>query len=193
VILPLLLAAYGYFQAHRPAMRYGVEYTLRDHLVRNSDIMLGFVFLLASTIPFLLIYDKRKAQARDLLPVAVMAAMCVVGRAAFAIVPLPNFKPVSAIIIITAIAFGPETGFLTGTLAAFASNFLFGQGPWTPWQMFSWGMIGFIAGLLHNAGVFRKKPGRAYFVSGRWDRFAPRIPTAAICFYSRETFQNTRP
>ena len=83
-----------------------------------------------------------------------MAALCVVGRTAFALIPLPNFKPVSAIIIITAAAFGPEAGYLTGALAGFVSNFLFGQGPWTPWQMFCWGCIGFVAGLLVKAGIF---------------------------------------
>ncbi|MEI3192226.1 MAG: ECF transporter S component [Lachnospiraceae bacterium] len=91
--------------------------------------------------------------ARDLVPVALMAALCVVGRAAFALIPLPNFKPVTAIVIVTALAFGPEAGYLTGALAGFLSNFLFGQGPWTPWQMFSWGMIGLLAGILYRIGV----------------------------------------
>ena len=173
VVFPLLLAAYGYFESHRPATRYGVEYTFLDYVVMNSDILLGLVFLLATAVPFLLVYDKRRPQARDLMPIAVMAALCVVGRVAFVAIPLPSFKPVSAIVIITAIVFGPETGFLTGALGAFASNFLFGQGPWTPWQMFCWGMIGFIAGLLHNAGYFRKKTGKVYFTSPRWDRLCP--------------------
>ena len=83
-----------------------------------------------------------------------MAALCVVGRAAFSLIPLPNFKPVSAIIIITALAFGPEAGYLTGALAAILSNFLFGQGPWTPWQMFCWGLVGFLAGILCRTGLF---------------------------------------
>ena len=67
---------------------------------------------------------------------------------------MPNFKPVSAIIIITALAFGPEAGYLTGALAAILSNFLFGQGPWTPWQMLAFGVAGLVAGLLADARVF---------------------------------------
>ena len=101
-------------------------------------------------------FDRRKAQARDLVPIALMAAMCVVGRTAFSIVPLPNFKPVTAIVMITGIAFGPEAGYLTGALAALLSNFLFGQGPWTPWQMFAMGITGFLAGLIfygRRAGI----------------------------------------
>ena len=71
--------------------------------------------------------------------------------------PLPNFKPCSAIIMITAIVFGPETGFLTGALTAFVSNFIFGQGPWTPWQMFAFGMIGFLAGILYQKGILKAR------------------------------------
>ena len=84
-----------------------------------------------------------------------MAAIAAVGRAAFAFAP--HFKPTSAIIIITAMVFGPEAGFLTGAIAALASNLFFGQGPWTPWQMFAWGLIGFLAGLLSKAGLLKKK------------------------------------
>lgn len=154
LILPVLLIGYAWFMNHRPKLHLQTEWTWIDGLIQNSDILLAFFFLIISSVPFYLIFDKRKAQARDLVPIALMSAMCVVGRTAFAIVPLPNFKPVTAIIIITGVAFGPEGGYLTGTLAAFLSNFLFGQGPWTPWQMFCWGSIGFFSGLLHQAGVF---------------------------------------
>jgi len=65
---------------------------------------------------------------------------------------IPQFKPVTAIVIITGISLGAEAGFLTGAMVGFVSNFFFGQGPWTPWQMFAFGIIGFLAGLL-----FRKK------------------------------------
>lgn len=53
--------------------------------------------------------------------------------------------------------FGPEAGFLTGAISALASNLFFGQGPWTPWQMFAWGLIGFLAGLLSKRGLLKKK------------------------------------
>ena len=173
VILPALLASYGYFEANRPPVMQLKNGTVQDYLLVNAHVLLGLFFLLASAIPFMLVYDKRKPQARDLVPIAVMAAIGVAGRAAFAFVPLPNFKPVSAIVIIAAIAFGPESGFMTGALAAFVSNFLFGQGPWAPWQMFCWGLIGFLAGLLHNAGFFRKKTGKIYFKSKLWERVCP--------------------
>ena len=131
--MPVLLVSYGWFMNHRPALHVQAEWTLTDALIQNSDLLLSGIFLVAAVLPFWLIYDRRKAGARDLVPVALMAALCVVGRAAFALIPLPNFKPVTAIVIVTALAFGPEAGYLTGALAGFLSNFLFGQGPWTPW------------------------------------------------------------
>ncbi|MEM1483588.1 ECF transporter S component [Oscillospiraceae bacterium PP1C4] len=171
--LPALLVAYTYFVTHRSAIPPIKERSFWDQMIANSDIILALIFLLVSTIPFFLVFDHRKPQARELIPIAVMAALCVVGRAAFSIIPLPHFKPVSAIIIITAVAFGPETGFLTGALAGFVSNFMFGQGPWTPWQMFCWGMIGFIAGLLQNGNYFRDSANNCYFQSDFWDRLCP--------------------
>lgn len=154
IILPVLLVVYAWFMDQRPELHVREEWTVVDSLIQNSDLILAVIFWFVSVMPFYMVFDRKKAQARDLVPIALMAAMCVVGRVAFAIVPLPNFKPVSAIVIITGVAFGPEAGYLTGALAALLSNFLFGQGPWTPWQMFTWGMIGFLAGVLYKAGVF---------------------------------------
>lgn len=153
-VLPVLLLAYTWFFNHRPALHVKSEWTFADTLLQNSDVALAFLFLLASAAPFYLVFDRKRVQAREMVPIALMAALCVVGRAAFALIPLPNFKPVSAIIIITALAFGPESGYLTGALAGFVSNFIFGQGPWTPWQMFCWGCIGFLAGVLYRVGAF---------------------------------------
>ncbi len=112
---------------------------------RNFGILSVFMIILAM-VPFFLRFERRKPQARELVIIAVMATLAALGRVAFA--PVPHFKPTSAIVIITALAFGPEAGFLTGAVAGAASNLFFGQGPWTPWQMFCWGMIGFGAGIL---------------------------------------------
>ena len=121
---------------------------------RNYALM-SFVMIILAMVPFLMLYELKKPQAREWIPLAVMAAIASVGRAAFA--ALPHFKPVSAIIIITASVFGPEAGFLTGAISALASNLFFGQGPWTPWQMFAWGLIGFIAGILAKHDLLKKK------------------------------------
>lgn len=82
-----------------------------------------------------------------------MTAISVVGRLIFA--PIPGFKPVTAVVIITGIAYGMQAGFLTGALSAIVSNIFYGQGPWTPFQMFVWGFLGLLAGLVFTSG---KKP-----------------------------------
>ncbi len=87
-------------------------------------------------------FEKKQIGTRRLIIVAVMTALSVVGRF------IPLFKPITAITIITAIYLGSEAGFLVGSLSAVISNFYFGQGPWTPFQMFAWGMIGLLAGFL---------------------------------------------
>lgn len=108
--------------------------------------LLSVLLIILTMVPFFLRFERRKPQARELVIIAVMATLAAMGRVIFA--PIPDFKPTSAIVIITAVAFGPEAGFLTGAVAAAASNLFLGQGPWTPWQMFCWGMIGFGAGML---------------------------------------------
>jgi energy-coupling factor transport system substrate-specific component len=70
-----------------------------------------------------------------------MCGIAITSRAIF--IWLPHFKPMTAIIIITGIAFGTESGFLAGTISEFVSNFIFGQGPWTQWQMFALGIADF--------------------------------------------------
>ncbi|MCD8330245.1 MAG: ECF transporter S component [Lachnospiraceae bacterium] len=119
----------------------------------RSYYFIALCIILVSMLPFFLVFEDRRPQARELLILAVLSAMAVAGRAAFFM--LPQFKPVTAIVIIAGISFGAEAGFLVGAVSGFVSNFFFGQGPWTPWQMFAWGIIGFLAGLIFR-GTRRK-------------------------------------
>lgn len=100
--------------------------------------------IIETMLPFFLAFEGRKPQARELVLTAVMCALAVASRVA---VPIPNFKPIFAVIMVTGIALGPESGFMTGAMAAFASNFFYSQGPWTPWQMLSYGLCGYLTGL----------------------------------------------
>ena len=93
-------------------------------------------------------------QARELVIIAVLCAIGVAGRAAFFM--LPQFKPVMALTIIAGVAFGGETGFLVGAMTMLVSNVLYAQGPWTPWQMFCMGIIGFLAGVLFRKDWLRR-------------------------------------
>lgn len=101
-------------------------------------------------------FEASKPDLRHIMPTVVLGALAAAGRMLFA--PLPNFKPVSAICIIAGAVFGKRCGFMVGALAALVSNFFFGQGPWTPWQMYAWGMVGYFAGIMAKHGVFERTP-----------------------------------
>lgn len=118
---------------------------------------ISLLVLLECMIPFFLVFEGRKPQARELVIIAVLCAVGVAGRAAFFM--LPQFKPVMAVTIIAGVAFGGETGFLVGAMTMLASNVLFSQGPWTPWQMFAMGMVGFLAGVFFRLGLLRRTRG----------------------------------
>ena len=115
---------------------------------------MSVVIIFESMIPFLLIFEKRKPQARELVVIAVMSAIAVAGRVAFYMIP--QFKPVCAIVIITAVCFGGEAGFVVGVVTGFVSNFFFGQGLFTPFQMFSFGIVGFLAGVLFQKAKLKR-------------------------------------
>ena len=107
--------------------------------------LVSTVFAVLACVPFFLSFERGKSSSKKLMIVAVMTALSVLGRFVFA--PLPAFKPVTALVVITAMYLGSRAGFMTGALSAVLSDFYFGQGPWTPFQMLSWGLIGFAAGI----------------------------------------------
>ncbi len=115
---------------------------------RYYIISMGIIIL--SFVTFALGFEKKRPQAKELTVLAVLTALGVAGRAAFYMIP--QFKASAAVIIITAAAFGSRSGFLCGTAVGFISNFFFGQGPWTPWQMFAFGSVGFLAGVVFAPG-----------------------------------------
>lgn len=116
-------------------------------------MMRGYYFtsmciIVISIFIFLWSFEKRKPKTREIVTLAVMTALAVVGRLAFFMTP--QVKPCAAIIIITGVMLGRQSGFLCGALTAFVSGFFFGQGPWTPWQMIAFGIIGFLSGVLFS-------------------------------------------
>lgn len=108
----------------------------------------GLIFL--SALPFFVMFEKRKIKTSEIVTIAVMSALSSMSRIAFAFVP--QVKPLCAIVIITAIAFGENVGFITGAISIFVSNFAFGQGVFTPFQMLGAGLVGFFCGV-----IFHKK------------------------------------
>ena len=116
--------------------------------------LVAVLVLLECMLPFVLVFEGRKPKARELVTIAVLCAIGIAGRSLFFM--LPQFKPVLALTIIAGVAFGGEVGFLVGAMTMLTSNMIFGQGPWTPWQMFAMGIIGFLAGVLFKKGWLRR-------------------------------------
>ena len=107
---------------------------------RYLVISLGIAVL--SLVLFYAGVERRNIGSRRMVITAVMTALAVFGRF------IPLFKPITAICVITAVYLGAEAGFLTGSLSVLISNIYFGQGPWTPFQMLGFGLIGLVAGYL---------------------------------------------
>ncbi len=137
---------------------------LSDRMGDRNYYIAGVLIIILAMIPFFAGFESRRPEARELVTIAVMCAIAVASRIVF--IMFPGFKPIVAIIMITGMAFGPSAGFLTGAMGAFVSDFVFGQGPWTPWQMFAFGMAGFIFGLLSGRGPVKAEAGLPSGFSG---------------------------
>ena len=116
-----------------------------------SFLIIGLIML-----PFFIRFEKRSISAREVVLLAVFIAVAAVSRIPFA--ALPSIQPTSFIIIMVGIGFGAETGFIVGAVSALVSNLVLGQGPWTPWQMFAWGLMGMTAGMM------------SHYLQQRWQR-----------------------
>ena len=121
----------------------------------KSYYLTGTLIIVWLLIPFFMKFEGKKPQARELILIAVMCALAVAGRVA---IPLSNFKAAFAVILISGIALGPETGFMIGAVTALVSNFFYGQGAYMPWQMMAYGAGGMAAGFAFAKGRIPKKP-----------------------------------
>ncbi|MCB6570991.1 ECF transporter S component [Eubacterium limosum] len=157
-------------------------------------LFISMAIIIYTMIPFVMVFEGRKPQARELIILAVLAAIAVAGRVAFFM--LPQFKPVIAIVIIAGICFGAESGFLVGAISMFVSNFFSSQGPWTPWQMFAAGIIGFLAGILFQKGRLnmKKLPLCVFGFFSTFFIYGFLLDTASVfMFQSEVTFKSALP
>lgn len=122
---------------------------------------LSLLMIVVTMLPMFIRFEKRSVKAEEVILIAVLAAIAAVGRVPFA--AIPSVQPTSFVIIMTGIVFGGETGFLVGSIAALASNIFLGQGPWTPWQMFSWGLMGLSVGVLKDTLFMKYRWGKSIF------------------------------
>ena len=151
VLIPVVLVVLG---SRMQTMKWDFS-LFGTTVVWRLHYAVSLLIIICTMIPFFMVFEKRKPQARELVVIATLAALAVAGRAAFFM--LPQFKPVCAIVIIAGVCFGAESGFLVGAVTGFVSNFFFGQGIYTPWQMFCFGIVGFLAGILFKKGLLPKK------------------------------------
>ena len=137
---------------------------------------LSFAWAGALVLAGVALYGLRAAPAQELSLVAALSALATASRVLFA--SLPNVKPVTFIVLISGVGLGSGPGFMVGATTALVSNFFFGQGPWTPWQMLAWGAVGAIGGLLGRRGRarLRSAAGEAR-APGRWTL----VVAGAVC------------
>ncbi len=103
--------------------------------------LVSFLMVVMALLLFLSGFERRELGTRRMILVSVMTALSVIGRL------LPLIKPITALTVLSALYLGKEAGFLVGAMSAVLSNFIMGQGPWTPFQMLAWGLIGLFAGI----------------------------------------------
>lgn len=115
---------------------------------RRLYMPLSLLILVMIMAPFFMIFERRKPRAREVVLIAMMSALTVASHTFFHIAFPVQIG--TAMVIISGISLGPEAGFLIGAMSRFVCNFYMGQGAWTPWQMFCWGLLGFLAGLAFN-------------------------------------------
>lgn len=127
------------------------------------------LIIIFSILPFFVYFENRKIKTGEIVLVAMMVALCVASRGVMAFIP--QVKPTCALVIVTAIAFGPNVGFVTGSLSMLISNFLFGQGMFTPFQMLGMGLVGFFCGLIFYSKKYNT------------NRIAVSIIGGFVCFF----------
>ena len=142
------------------------------------------IIILLAMLPFFARFEVRRPQVSEIVLLAVMTAFAVAGRVAF--YWAPQFKPVCAIVILTAVAFNAEAGFITGAAAGLISNMFFGQGPWTPWQMFGFGLVGFFAGILFRDREVKTAPLLIYGFFSVLIIYGVLLDTGSLLMYSQE-------
>lgn len=114
----------------------------------KSYYLISVAVLLCSMLPFFITFEGSRTDAKEIALIASLISIAVVSRAVFYLVP--QVKPIGAAVIVSGICLRSKRGYLVGAFSAFISNFIFGQGIWTPFQMVALGLVGFLSGLIFS-------------------------------------------
>jgi len=131
----------------------GGAFLLINLISHKLYMLASLLILIVSFFPFMIRFERRPLAARELVMISILAAVTALSRIPFA--SIPSVQPTTFVIIMTGLVFGSETGFVVGNVGAFISNIFLGQGPWTPWQMYAWGLIGLCSGTLKNSKAMK--------------------------------------
>lgn len=131
-------------------------------LTNTNYYLVAVVILILSMLPFFVSFEKSRPSARELTLIAGLIAVAVISRAVFYLIP--QVKPIGAVVIVCGACLGAKRGYFIGAMSTFLSNFIFGQGIWTPFQMVAMGIVGLAAGLMFNKKAKRIPMAIAGFV-----------------------------
>ena len=110
--------------------------------------LVSVLIIIVSMLPFFSSFEKSEHTSKDITLIASLTALAVVSRAVFYLVP--QVKPIAAVVGVSGAVLGAKRGYLIGALSMFVSNFIFGQGAWTPFQMVAMASVGLCFGLVFN-------------------------------------------
>lgn len=120
----------------------------------TSYYLVSALVLILSMLPFFFSFEHSRPGAREIALIAGLIAIAVVSRAVFYLIP--QVKPIGAVVVVSGVCLGAKRGYLIGAFSAFVSNFIFGQGVWTPFQMVALGLVGFVSGLIFSRVKVKK-------------------------------------
>jgi len=116
--------------------------------------LVATTLVILAIIAFFFEFEAAAVSSKEIALVAMLGAVSAVLRVPFA--AIPGMQPCTYLIICTGYVFGPVAGFMVGAITALVSNFFLGQGPWTPYQMFAWGLVGVTAAHIRRFNVNTK-------------------------------------
>lgn len=127
---------------------------LGSRIPGRNHYITGILIMLELMVPFVMAFGRRP-QAREIVVTLILCILAVLARV---VIPIPHFKPVFAVIMLSGMGFGPEMGYVVGAAAAYFGNFFEGQGPFTPWQMLAYGAGGMLAGAICRKKLLPRHP-----------------------------------